>query len=106
MPYALQFQGDFFHIADFVHGLDSRVSTDDEKVLANGRLITIDGFTLKPDPELGFPSLQASFAVTTYLTPETQGLTAGATPSGPAPVSAPGTGEVTAQPTSSTGTAP
>jgi Tfp pilus assembly protein PilO len=106
MPYALQFRGDFFHVADFVHGLDNRVSTDDEKVLASGRLITIDGFTLKADPERGFPNLQASFAVTTYLTPETQGLTAGATPSGPAPVSAPGEEGVTAQPTSSTGTAP
>jgi hypothetical protein len=106
MPYALQFSGDFFHVADFVHGLDNRVSTKDEKVLANGRLITIDGFTLKADPELGFPKLQASFAVTTYLTPEAQGLTAGATPSGPAPVSGPGSGEVTAEPTSSTGAAP
>jgi hypothetical protein len=106
MPYALQFRGDFFHVADFVHGLDGRVSTEDDKVLADGRLVTIDGFTLKADPELGFPDLQASFAVTTYLTPETQGLTAGATPSGPAPVSAPGEGGVTAQPTSSTGTAP
>ena len=106
MPYGLQFRGDFSHVADFVHGLDSRVSTDDEKVLASGRLITIDGFALKADPELGFPHLQASFAVTTYVTPETQGLTAGATPSGPAPVSAPGTDGVTAQPTSSTGTTP
>ena len=93
-------------VADFVHGLDSRVSTDDEKVLADGRLITIDGFTLKADPELGFPDLQASFAVTTYLTPETQGLTAGATPSGPRRSRRPVTGGVTAQPTSSTGTAP
>jgi Tfp pilus assembly protein PilO len=106
MPYALQFRGDFFHVADFIHGLDSRVTADEEKVLADGRLITIDGFTLKGDTEVGFPSLQASFAVTTYLTPETEGLTAGATPSGPATVAAPGTGEVTTEPTSSTGATP
>jgi Tfp pilus assembly protein PilO len=106
MPYSLQFRGDFFHVADFIHGLDSRVIADEEKVLADGRLITIDGFTLKGDPEVGFPSLQASFAVTTYLTPETERLTAGATPSGPAPVAAPGTGDVTSEPTSSTGATP
>jgi len=102
MPYALQFRGDFFHVADFIHGLDSRVTANDDQVIADGRLITIDGFTLKGDPELGFPQLDASFAVTTYLTPETEGLTAGATPSGPAP---PG-GSVTTEPTSSTGVAP
>jgi Tfp pilus assembly protein PilO len=106
MPYALRFRGDFFHVADFVHGLDNRVSTDQEKVTAGGRLITIDGFTLKPDPELGFPHLEATFAVRTYLTPQTEGLTAGATPSGPAPVSAPADGSVTPEPTSSTGVAP
>ena len=31
-----------------------------------------------------FPKLQATFSVTTYLTPPEQGLTAGATPVGPA----------------------
>ena len=106
MPYLLKFRGDFFHVADFIHGLDNGVSTDDEKVVVDGRLLTVDGFSLKGDPELGFPFLQAQFAVTTFLTPETEGLTGGATPSGPAPVSAPGSGEVTAQPTSSTGAAP
>ena len=117
MPYTLKFRGsplhsharvarDFFHVADFIHGVDKGVSADGEKVSVDGRLITIDGFTLKGDPDRGFPFLEATFAVTTYLTPETQGLTAGATPSGPAPVAAPGSGEVTTQPTSSTGVAP
>ncbi len=102
MPYELQFQGDFFHVADFVHGLDSSVSTKGGEVTVDGRLITIDGFSFTRDTELGFPSLIATFAVTTYVTPSTEGLTAGATPSGPAPVSttAPDGGTIT--PTSST----
>jgi hypothetical protein len=59
----------------------------------------VDGFTLAADPVKGFPALTASLAVTTYLTPATQGLTAGATPTGPAPSIA--SGVVTPTPTSS-----
>jgi len=82
MPYTLTFKGDFFEIADFIKGLDSLVKTNDEGVVVDGRLITVDGFSLKAD-EAGFPALQASFAVTTYLTPPSQGVTAGATPESP-----------------------
>lgn len=84
MPYTLTFTGDFFHVADFIHGLDNLVKTTNSKVSVDGRLITINGFSLAAGPQ-GFPSLQASFSVTTYLTPPEQGLTAGATPAGPAP---------------------
>ncbi len=66
MPYTLTFRGDFFEIADFIKGLDSLVDTTNEEALVDGRLITIDGFSLKEDPERRFPELQASFAVTTY----------------------------------------
>jgi hypothetical protein len=106
MPYKLQFQGDFFHVADFVAGLDSSVSTDQGHVTVDGRLLTIDGFTLTRDPENGFPSLVSTFAITSYVTPSTEGLTAGATPSGPAPVSTPTPGVGTPAPASSTEPAP
>jgi Tfp pilus assembly protein PilO len=82
MPYTLTFDGDFFKIADFIKGLDSLVKTENEKVAVDGRLITVDAFSLAPSPEAGFPALQASFSVTTYLTPPSQGTTAGASPSG------------------------
>lgn len=85
MPYTLTFSGDFFHIADFIRGLDSLVKTENSRVAVDGRLITIDGFSLAPDPVGGFPALQATFEVTTYLTPPSQGVTAGATPAAPAP---------------------
>jgi hypothetical protein len=102
MPYELQFQGDFFHVADFVAGLDRSVSTDQGTVAVDGRLLTIDGFALTRDLENGFPSLVSTFAITSYVTPSTEGLTAGATPSGPAPVSTPTPGVGTPAPTSST----
>jgi hypothetical protein len=86
MPYKLEFLGDFFHVADFIDGLDGTVSTKGGSVSVDGRLMTIDGFSLTRDPAVGYPSLLANFAVTTYLTPSTEGLTAGASPSGPAPV--------------------
>jgi len=69
MPYSLTFQGDFFKVADFIKGLDSLVKTTNEEVGVDGRLITINGFSLQEDPNAEFPMLQASFSVTTYLTP-------------------------------------
>lgn len=83
MPYEVTFDGDFFKIADFIEGLDSLVKTDDEKVTVDGRLVTIDSFSLEADQEKGFPALQATFTLTTYLTPPEQGVTAGASPSAP-----------------------
>ncbi len=82
MPYTLTFEGDFFKIADFIKGLDSLVKTSNENVAVDGRLITVDGFSLAAS-EAGFPALQVTFSVTTYLTPPNQGLTAGASPAGP-----------------------
>jgi Tfp pilus assembly protein PilO len=87
MPYSLTFDGSFFQIADFIKGLDSLVKTQSEKVAVDGRLITIDGFSLSAG-QAGFPELQASFAVSTYLTPPSQGVTAGATPTAPGETSA------------------
>ncbi len=88
MPYSLRFEGGFFQIANFVHGIDSLVETKAGAVDAHGRLITIDGFNLAPtEGEEGeAPSssaLTGTFKVSTYVTPPAQGLTAGATAAGP-----------------------
>jgi Tfp pilus assembly protein PilO len=88
MPYTLTFDGQFFQIADFIKGLDSLVKTQNAQVSVDGRLITINGFSLAADSSSGFPALEATFSVTTYLTPPTQGVTAGATPAAPAPATA------------------
>jgi Tfp pilus assembly protein PilO len=84
LPYNLTFTGDFFHVADFIQGIDRLVKTDPSRVAVDGRLVTIDGFSLSGDANLGFPHLHANFSVTAYLTPPDQGLTAGATPAAPA----------------------
>lgn len=83
MPYNLTFEGSFFKIADFIDGLDKLVKTENARVAVNGRLFTIGGFSLEPAPNKPFPELKASFSVTTYLTPPSEGVTGGATPTSP-----------------------
>jgi hypothetical protein len=87
MDYDLDFTGEFFQIADFMKRVDSMVHTRGGLVDARGRLLTVNGFTLEPSDNtrsLTNPVLTAQLHVTTYLTPADQGLTAGATPTGPA----------------------
>jgi Tfp pilus assembly protein PilO len=87
MPYSLKFTGDFSHVAGFIHGLDALVKTTNSNVTVDGRLITINGFSLGPSQSDTFPQLEANFSVTTYLTPPGQGLTAGASPEEPSATS-------------------
>jgi Tfp pilus assembly protein PilO len=99
MPYELTFEGDFFQIASFLEKLDNLVKTRNADVAVNGRLITISSFSLTTvDAVGGAGRLQANFTVSTYLTPPGQGLTAGASPSGPE--------EVTTLTSTTTGTVP
>ena len=55
MPYTLTFTGNFFHVADFIKGLDSLVKTQNEKVAVDGRLLTVNGFSLAGGAEGGIP---------------------------------------------------
>jgi Tfp pilus assembly protein PilO len=86
MPYTLTLTGNFSTLANFIKGLVSLVKTENEKLAVDGRLITINGFTFGPDPDAEFPALEATFSITTFLTPPEEGVTAGATPTTPAPV--------------------
>jgi Tfp pilus assembly protein PilO len=90
MPYTLQFKGNFFEIGTFIGQIDALVKAD-KNVAVNGRLVTINGFSLvagtggeEAESESGSKELDATFSVTTYLNPPGQGVTAGASPSAPA----------------------
>ncbi|MFN2612253.1 MAG: hypothetical protein ABR536_02660 [Solirubrobacterales bacterium] len=85
LKYKLTFRGTFFDVAGFMAAVDRLVRSSNGRVSVNGRLTTVDGFALSADQAKGFPTLTASLAVTTYLTPADQGTTAGATPQGPSP---------------------
>ena len=88
MPYNLSFSGSYFQVASFLQGVDDLVHLHGNGlVAADGRLMTIDGFSLTfLRQEAGKPpTLPANLFVTSFVTPASQGLTAGASPSGPAP---------------------
>jgi Tfp pilus assembly protein PilO len=99
LPYNLTFRGGFFDIANFIGGVDNLVqpTASGVRVTPDGRLFTVDGFNISGGLPGSSPRLTADFSVTTYATPATQGLTLGASPSGPAPA-VPGTAQ--AQPAS------
>lgn len=84
LPYTLAFRGEFFEMADFMEGLDGLVGKDGEALEVGGRLMTINGFTIAPDPGDPDGPLTMELTMTTYVTPDSEGLTAGATPSAPA----------------------
>jgi Tfp pilus assembly protein PilO len=90
MPYKLAFTGNFFQIADFISAIDDLVSGDAANVDVKGRLVTLDGFSLKEEDERGFPHLEADFAITTYLMPPETEASAGVSPTeAPSPSTAP-----------------
>jgi Tfp pilus assembly protein PilO len=83
VPLELEFVGNFFHVADFFHDIKRFVNVANKSVIVNGRLITIEGVDFSSDTTI-FPRIKAALTATVYLSPLTQGATAGATPQGPA----------------------
>jgi Tfp pilus assembly protein PilO len=104
MPYELTLKGNYFQIADFIDGLQKLVGSKQGRQVVNGRLVTIDGFTFQGNEDDGFPELDATLNVTTYVAPADQGLTAGASPTGPAPVTSTDSSAVPASDASTTTT--
>jgi Tfp pilus assembly protein PilO len=99
LPYTLTFTGGFFDISNFIGGVDNLVQPTESgiRVTPDGRLFTVNGFSISGGLRGPSPVLKANFSVTSYATPATQGLTLGASPSGPAPAAP---GAVQAQPAS------
>ncbi len=69
MPYTVKFTGDFHRIANFIEGLDAFVRSTNAGVDVNGRLITVNGFTLGAMAGGSFPQLEGTFSITTFITP-------------------------------------
>jgi hypothetical protein len=76
------FKGSFFELADYFHRLKRFVYVDGDRVRVRGRLLTIDSVEYAADPQT-FPALTATVHASVFLTPKTEGPTAGATPAGP-----------------------
>jgi type II secretory pathway pseudopilin PulG len=82
-PFTFTFQGNFFHLADFLQRLQKFVVANNQKLSVSGRLMSLNAITLSPNAA-GFPGMTATINATTYLLPASQGLLNGATPAGPA----------------------
>jgi len=93
VPLEFQFDGSFFHLADFFHRLKRFVRLTNQRLSVRGRLITIDAVKFTSDPQT-FPKLKSEVKASVWLAPKSEGPTAGATPSGPSttPASAPSSG--------------
>ena len=85
VPLEFTFAGSFLDLADFFHATKRFVVATNDGVQVRGRLITIDGLHFTSDPE-ALPKLTAEVTATVYLSPRSEGPTAGATPRGPAAV--------------------
>lgn len=82
-PFTFTFQGNFFHLAEFLGRLQKFVVAGNQHLSVSGRLMTLDSIALGP-ASVGFPQMTATISATTYLLPASQGLLNGATPAGPA----------------------
>jgi hypothetical protein len=65
----------------FLNSVNSLTTVKGDTIDVKGRLLTVDGVTLKAGPK-GFPQVSATINATAYLLPADEGLMAGAT--GPA----------------------
>jgi hypothetical protein len=105
VPLELDFVGNFFNLADFFHQVKRFVHVANNSVVVNGRLITIDGVSFGSEQTI-FPKIKATLKATVYLSPLSQGATAGATPAGPATTPAAAGTTTTPPATGATTTAP
>jgi Tfp pilus assembly protein PilO len=83
MPFSFNFTGSFRNMQRFLKSIDGLTAVKGKSINVKGRLLTVDGVGLKAGVK-GFPDVDATVAVTAYLLPADEGLTAGATPATPA----------------------
>jgi type II secretory pathway pseudopilin PulG len=92
-PFTFSFQGNFFHLSDFLGRIERFVVASNSHFYVSGRLMSLNAISLAAGPN-GFPQITATISADTYLVPADQGVLNGATASGPA--GGPGTGTQTA----------
>jgi Tfp pilus assembly protein PilO len=81
VPLDFEFDGSFFDLADFFHRMKRFVRVANKNIVVRGRLMTINSFSF--DSKESFPSLTATVHATVYLAPKAEGVSAGASPTGP-----------------------
>lgn len=82
VPFTLTFDGDYMKLQRLLKAVNGLAKNDKQKIAVQGRLLTVDGFSLAASPS-GMPKLKATVSATAYIVPEAETTTAGAT-EGPA----------------------
>ncbi len=83
LPFSFSFRGTYANLSQFFARMERFVTLRNEQLNVTGRLLRLETIDLQIDAE-GFPNIRAQIGASSYLVPETQGLTAGATAQGPA----------------------
>jgi hypothetical protein len=87
MPFSFSFRGSYANLSQFLARMEKFVTVRNENVNVTGRLLRLESIALQVDQK-GFPNIRAQIGASSYLVPADQGLTAGATPQGPAATTA------------------
>lgn len=82
LPFTFTFDGGYLPTQRLLGAIDRLADATDGTIAVNGRLLTIDGFSLAAG-RLGFPQVQAIVSATAYIVPPAAGVLAGATPQRP-----------------------
>lgn len=82
VPFTLTFDGDYMKLQRLLKAINGLARHKQQKITVQGRLLTVDGFTLAAGPT-GFPKLKATVSATAYLVPPAD-TAAAATPQAPA----------------------
>jgi Tfp pilus assembly protein PilO len=83
MPFTFTFNGTYSTLSQFMARMERFVTLRNENMNVTGRLLRLENLEMQVHPD-GFPRIVAKIGGSSYQVPETQGLTAGATPAGPA----------------------
>jgi len=76
LPFEYKFTGSFYDLEDLIHNVTHLVSERNKGLAISGRLVTIQGISMKRG--------KVTILATTYMLPADQALLGGATPQGPA----------------------
>ncbi len=69
VPFTFSFDGDYMKLQRLLKAINGLAKHDKRQITVQGRLLTIDGFSLAASPD-GFPKLKATVSATAYIVPE------------------------------------
>jgi hypothetical protein len=83
LPFTFTFDGGYLPTQRMLGAMDRLAYATRGGISVSGRLLTVDGFSLTAS-RFGFPKVKALVSATAYIVPADVGVTAGASPQGPA----------------------